>query len=422
MLSTGISSPRPDNEVGTLPLIALALFVPGHLFGWALEWVWLAVQLLAGCIAMVFVRRPNQPTAGVPAMVWTFALTALTFTGCLSAVYGHIMIGIPFDNGDVVDLVRFIFFIPLVLHIGASLEERHLDAVVKLMKLCILLNIGCSVILVLELPILFDGVLAIYREAKVQYAINHIRIGIPFANPNFAALIFTLMLAYFLFFGRSIRYAGLATLAILLTGSRSGYIAAAPLLLLAYFEFLFRSATDGKRAALLFGIHGAVFFAASSLADTFGGFGRVNELVTALQGGDLGQVNTANIRFELIDNALKFIKASPVFGVGPGRALGLDVVDSQLVSWPLNYGIPAALLLYSLFIAPMAILAIKATQPIHRFAAAATVLSFFLMLGTGDFMKNYRLFYLVLVLMHLMHLSVMRTHPRHAIALPSSIS
>lgn len=422
MLTAGISSPRSNNEAGTLQLIALALFVPGHLFGWALEWIWLATQLIAGGIAMMFVRQSYQATAGVPAMVWAFALTALTFTGCLSAVYGHTIVGIPFDNGDIVDLVRFIFFIPLALHIGASLEDRHLDAVVKLMKLCILLNIGCSIILVLELPILFDGVLAIYREAKVQYAFNHIRIGIPFANPNFAALIFTLMLAYFLFFGRSIRYAGFAILAIILTGSRSGYIAATPLLLLAYFEFLFRSATDGKRAALLFAIHGAAFFAASSLADTFGGFSRVSELVTALQGGDLGQVNTANIRFELIDNALKFIQASPVFGVGPGRALGLDVVDSQLVSWPLNYGIPAALLLYSLFIAPMAILAVKALQPIHRFAAIATLLAFFLMLGTGDFMKNYRLFYLVLVLMHLMHLAAMRTPPHNSTALPSSIS
>ncbi|PND37779.1 hypothetical protein C1O66_09735 [Paucibacter aquatile] len=321
-----------------------------------------------------------------------------------------------------VDLVRFLFFIPLALHIGACMESRHLEAVSKLMKFCVLLNIGCTIVLVFELPFLIDLVLAIYRDAKVQYAINHIRIGIPFANPNFAALVFTLMLAYFLFFDRSIRFAALTLLAIILTGSRSGYIAATPLLLLGYFEFLFHSATSGKRIAFFLVIHGAAVAAAGQLADTFGGFSRVSELVVALQGGDLGQVNTANIRFELIDNALRFIHDSPVLGVGPGRALGLDVVDSQLASWPLNYGIPAALLLYGLFMAPMALLAIKASKPIHRWAAIATLLAFFLMLGTGDFMKNYRLFYLVLMLMHFMHLAAMRTDPGHPLNLRSSLS
>ncbi|HEV6966451.1 O-antigen ligase family protein [Roseateles sp.] len=419
MSPAGLSAdaPRPKRALwttGPVPLVALALLVPGHMYGWALEWVWLGLQLFFGTLALVGGGRRITNTAGVPALVWACVFAAVTLSGCLSAFYGNAVVGLPLADGDIIDLVRLLLFIPLTFHMGSLLERRHVNSVVRLLKISVLLNIGCSAILLLDIHPFVDLVLGVYKDAKVQYAINHIRIGIPFANPNFAALLFSLMLAIFLFYRRSVFFASLTVAAILITGSRSGYLAIAPLLLLAYLLAILRAATSPKALILVIALHVFALIALNSVSELFGGFSRINELSLALQGGDLGQVNTANIRFELIENARKYIEASPVLGVGAGRALGLDVVDSQVFSWPLNYGIPMAFILYGLFLAPMGVIVYRAKEPVHRFAAIATALSFFLMLGTGDFMKNFRLFYLVLVMMHVMYLIATPLGSEHA--------
>ena len=410
---------RPLWQAGPVPLVALALLIPGHMFGWALEWVWLAIQLLLGTVVLLTNGRRLGETAGVPALAWATVFVGITLTGCLSAAYGNARLGIALSEEDLVDLVRLLLCIPLALHIGATLEHRHIDQVVRLLKVCVLINLVCSTILVFDLHPLSKLVLAVYEDAKVQYASHHIRIGIPFANPNFAALLFSQMLAVFLFFRKSRLFAALTVVSILLTGSRSGYLATAPLLLLAYLAFVFKGVVRWRGALALLAAHAVALVAFGSAADLVGGFSRVNELLDALQGGDLGQVNTASIRFDVIKNAQRYIEVSPVLGVGPGRALGLNVVDSQIFSWPLNYGIPAAVLLYGIFLAPMAVLFYRSASPLHRLAAAATALSFFLMLGTGDFMKNFRLFYIVILLMHVMHLAATRPSQAGPAPLPS---
>lgn len=399
---------KPLWTVGPLPLVALAIFVPGHMAGWAVEWGWLALQIFAGSLVLLSNQGQLRDAAGVPVMLWVTTFILLTLTGCLSALYGNAALGIRLDNSDAVDLLRFLVFIPLVLFI-TSLRAQHLEGFLRMLKLCIALHLVCSVILVLEIEPLASWVLVIYSEAKVQYSLHHIRIGIPFVNPNFAALLFVLMLSIFLFYARSALFAGLCLVAIVLTGSRSGYIAAAPLILLAYIIFLFGVTTSWRRGVVVVGAHATALWFFSQLAEAFTGFSRIVEFTEALADRDLGQVNTASIRFDVIENALRFIEVSPLIGVGPGRALGLDIVDSQIVAWPLAYGIPAAVLLYGLFLGPMVVLFVRCRLWVHRLACVATALSFFLMLGTGDFMKNYRLFFLSLVLMHFMHLAVARS-------------
>lgn len=421
MPSAAAESPQgiPQNALwsaGPLPLVALAIFVPGHMAGWAVEWGWLALQIFAGSLVLLSSRGQLRDAAGVPVMAWVTAFMLLTLTGCLSAIYGNAALGIRLDNSDAVDLLRFLIFIPLVSFV-TSLRAVHLDGFLRMLKLCISLHLACSVVLIFEIEPLATWVLAIYSEAKVQYSLHHIRIGIPFVNPNFAALLFVLMLSIFLFYSRSTLFALLCLIAIVLTGSRSGYIAAAPLLLLAYVLFVCSLVTSWRRGLIVVAAHAAAVWFFGYLAEAFTGFSRIVEFAEALADRDLGQVNTASIRFEVIENALRFIEVSPLVGVGPGRALGLDIVDSQIVAWPLAYGIPAAVLLYGLFLAPMVVLFARSHLWVHRLACIATALSFFLMLGTGDFMKNYRLFFLSLVLMHFMHLAVARSSAQPRLSL-----
>ena len=391
-------------------MVAIALFVPGHMFSWALEWIWLGFQLLVASVFLMIGRRQPKSTAGVPARVWILIFMVITVSGFISALYGYVVLAISPEVADIADLLRFLIFIPLALYVGATVKPWHARAIVRLFKICVVFNLACAVILVFRLSPLDSIVLAVYQDAKVQYDITHVRIGIPFANPNFAALIFALMLSTFLFFERSLVFAFLTVIAIILTGSRSGYLAIAPLILLAYAQFAMKAVQNWRicSAFLLANMGFALLFGATS--ERLEEVSRLNELIQALQDKDFSQVETASIRFDLMANAFQYIARSPLFGVGPGRSLGLDVVDSQLIAWPLYYGIPIALVLYGLFLAPMLILAWRARKPGHKLAAIATSLCFFLMLGTGDFMRNYRLFFIALVIMHCIHFLALRSN------------
>jgi hypothetical protein len=244
----------------------------------------------------------------------------------------------------------------------------------------------------------------IYGDAKVQYEFGHIRIGIPFTNPNFAALFFVLSFAYFTSFKISPLFAALSLSSLFLTGSRSGLISAVPILLLSYF-YLLRNALSNRRGLVLFTImHAIPLYYIVNILEAAEGLSRIVELADSLKDGNIGQVETANIRFEVVNNAIEYIKKSPVFGIGPARFYGLDVTDSQLIAWPLMYGIPIAILISGFFAFIFLNVALSAKLSNHAVGAIATFFSFFLMLSTGDFMKNYRLFFITILFAHVIKL------------------
>lgn len=386
-------------------LVAGAFFVPGHLFGWALEYLWLAVQLIALTIFWILNRKPLQSTAGLAPNVWLYVLLAITLSGIISAVYGYAVLSIPPNLADAFDLLRFAISIPLVVFLGTMITANNLNKILLVMKGCIIFNLVCTVILLYDVSPFSDFLNIIYEEAKVQMVVNNIRIGIPFANPNFAAYMFVLMLSLFLFFEKSVLFSLLLITSIFFTGSRSGYLATFPLILLAYLQIMISSFKNQKNALIFICANAAILFFAYSTEILFGTFNRVNELVDAYIWGTFSEVESATVRLNVISDATAYISSSPILGVGPGRSLGFDVVDSQLVAWPLNLGIPAALVLYVIFSAPALQLAIKALNPSLKLAALATGLSFFMMLGAGDFLKNFRLFYLTLVIFQCLHIS-----------------
>lgn len=386
-------------------MVAGAFFVPGHLFDWAFEYLWLAVQLTALFIFWISNRKKLQPTAGVEPTIWLYVLLAITISGIISAVYGYTALSIPPELADVFDLLRFAISIPLIILTGTMLTENNLTRVLKVIKICIIFNLICCLALIYNISPLSDVLTIVYEDAKIQFDNNYIRIGIPFANPNFAAYIFVLLLSLFLFFEKSVIFSVLLLVSIFLTGSRSGYLAALPLIMLAYFQIMISSFRNTKYAALFIITNAMVLIVTYSTEILFGTFNRVNELADAYIWGDFSEVDSAAVRLNVISDATAYIGASPILGVGPGRSLGFDVVDSQLVAWPLNLGIPAALVLYIIFSAPALQLAIKALNPAQKFAALATGLSFFMMLAAGDFLKNFRLLYLTVAIFHCLHIS-----------------
>lgn len=390
-----------------IPLsILLVMFVPGHMFNWAIEWVWLGVQLVLSLTWLFVVRRAVFPVAGIQPQVWTGFFLLVTLVGALSAVNAALVLNIRTSNSDLSDLMRFLIFIPLALFIGAHERDRLPDQLAKVLKLVIVYNLTTATLILLNVPILGDALMVIYGEAKIQFDFGHIRIGIPFTNPNFAALVFVLALGFFAFFRKSPVFVVLALVSLFLTGSRSGLLSAAPILLAIYVMGLSRAFRQFKFLVLMASLHVVALIWVAQAIEAMGGFGRIVELIEALQAGNLAQVDTASIRMDLIREALRFVDRSPLLGIGPGRSYGLDVTDSQLINWPVAYGIPMALLIYGFF-AWMFLSALRLAPSFEpRMGLWATMAAFFLMLSTGDFMKNYRLFYISVLIAHGIYLAV----------------
>ncbi|MFN5127615.1 MAG: hypothetical protein ACK5EJ_02475, partial [Sphingomonadaceae bacterium] len=99
-------------------LVAGAFLAPGHLFEWALEYLWLAAQLTALFVFLILNRTALQPIAGVAPMIWLYVFLAITISGIISAIYGYVALSIPPELADAFDLLRFAISIPLVIFIG----------------------------------------------------------------------------------------------------------------------------------------------------------------------------------------------------------------------------------------------------------------------------------------------------------------
>lgn len=406
------------NKTNGYPFALAVMFVPGHLFGWLIEWLWLGAQLAIAIFYFTLHRKtPFQKTSDIKPRTWLVSCFVFIILSTSAALYSAVFLGADIIISDIIDILRFAIWLPLVLFVGAIYDESDISGVTNILKLVIVFNLSCSIIILLNIPIVYEIVMGLYAEAKVQVDYGHIRIGIPFVNPNFAALVFIFIFSYFAFFERSISYATLAIVCIFLTGSRSGVIAAMPLFTLAYMvSFKNMFTTKNKGYSLIFlSLHFVALIYISSIIELTSSLPRYFELIDALSSGGVGGVETASIRFDVVNSALEFVKLSPYIGWGPGRSYGLDIIDSQLVSWVVLLGFPGAILIACLFLALFINIALCSQNWEHRLAAIATCVSFFLLLATGDFMKNYRLFFIVVLLTHMMSIIVSRKLKRDEI-------
>ena len=411
-----MSEHRGMQFFGVPASIFFVMFVPGHLFSWAVEWLWLGIQVLTAIVLMFVVRQTVCSTAGIKPQVWTGFFLLVTVCGAASALHAAVVLNIKTSTNDIPDLLRFLIFIPLALFIGATSTSSFAAQLERVLKLVIVFNLITAALLLLNVPGFASLLMVIYGEAKIQFDFGHIRIGIPFTNPNFAALVFVLALGYFSFFRKSLVFATLTLVSLFLTGSRSGLLAATPILMAVYLLYVVRAMRKPRLLILLLVLHAMAIVWVAQALEAMGGFGRIVELIEAVQAGNLAQVDTASIRFDLIKAALGFIERSPLLGIGPGRSYGLDVTDSQLIAWPVMYGIPLALLIGGFFLWIFTNSLRLASSGELVLGILATAASFFLMLSTGDFMKNYRLFYISVLIAHGIYLVVAARQKEHVTA------
>lgn len=393
-----------SNSFFTKFCIISVLFVPGHLFDWAIEWLWLGFQLAVSLFLFLTFHGKLKSTVGLSPKSWTYCFVLFTLIGMLGTLHGHFILGLQIDVKDLQDHFRFLIFIILALFIGSAVRDDDINFFISAIKMVVIYNLLASSIILLNVPILFDAAMLLYADAKVQFDFSHVRIGIPFANPNFAAFFFLFAFAFFAFFRTSPIFAVLSIFSLLLTGSRSGLISILPLLLLSYF-YILQGAVKNLTGFTVFVVSHVIILSFSYVfLESLIGLPRFLELAEALSLGGVDKVETASIRIDVVSDAIKYIELSPFFGIGPGRYYGLDVTDSQLIAWPLMYGVPTAVFIVGFFILLFFNIIRKATTSFRVLGSLAMLFTFFLMLSVGDFMKNYRLFFISILFLHIMRL------------------
>jgi hypothetical protein len=386
-------------------MLLLVFFMPGHWWEWSVEWGWVGIIALIG-VCHLFITPATPPLARLYSdrtwMRFGLVLTVLTATG---GAYAAFRFGIPLGLRDFVDFPRYLVYGMIGMMIARNVDLIDPDVIDKAIRALVAFNLICSAVILLDVPLFNSVLLAAYEGAKLQYEGGYVRIGIPFPNPNFAALSFMFCLAYFVFFRQSALFALCSFVAILLTGSRSGMVASLPILGLGYVLVLvqFAGKRNWKVGLALFISHFLLAYFYTTIATAVEGLNRLQEVVEALEGGGLGSVNTARIRNEVTQALIQdFVLRSPVFGWGPGKSIGIDVSDSQYTNWLLLFGVPGMILAVAFFSGMLIPLLRSASRFRTMAGALAVTLSFAIILYTGDFMKNYRLYFIVVYFLHVM--------------------
>jgi hypothetical protein len=380
-------------------LTFVAIFIPGHMFGWAVEWSWLAFMTLY-CAIAVGLRPWQGETLGVSVPLWALLFGVLSGVSALSLI-ATVLRGEVINARDVAEMLRFPIYGLMVCFFAVGIGRGGFTGIGRVTRLAILYSLACSVVYQFKVPVLYPVVDLLYSDAKVLFGVGVIRVPFPFENPNFLAYFLVLALSYFCFFSRSLLFVLLTLVLLFLTGSRSGWLSGG--VVLGCFALADMIGPSLFRRTLSLGILALVVTLTIVYWQQLTSFARVAELVNALQGGDLGGVDTARIRLEGLAYMLNWVELSPVLGWGPGRALEFDVADNQYLSWVIAWGAVGLAIIVVIGVIVALRLWAVAMGRVKKLGVLALLGGLGLMLATGDFLENYRLFVLTLVYMHVLY-------------------
>jgi len=390
-----------DSSERLLPLLTfIAILVPGHMLGWAIEWTWLALTVLFCLIAMAL-RPWRGESMGISVQLWALIFALLCGVSALS-ISVTLLRGQPINERDVAEMLRFPFYGVMVCFFAIRIGRGQFAGIDAVTRFAILFSLACAAAYQFKIPgvyQLLSGV--IYAEAKVLWGIGVIRVPFPFENPNFLGYFLILALAYFCFLRRSVLFVLLTLVLLFLTGSRSGWIAA--MAVLGCFALADMIGPSLFRRVVSIGVLTLIVLGAITFWEQLSTFSRVAELVNALQGGDLQGVDTARIRLDALATMLDWVEMSPLIGWGPGRALEFDVADNQYLSWVMAWGVVGIAIIVVLGAVIAFHMLSVAVGRVNKLSVLGLLGGIALMLVTGDFLENYRLFFLTVVYVHVFY-------------------
>jgi O-antigen ligase len=396
--------PVPQPGVVRLPnpmilVVWLAVFIPGHLFDWWVERSFSAAVFMLACAVLMTKSSPWE--ARKPSRQASVLFFAVQFLYVTSYVFSIAFNGIQTGPRDYFELGRFLILWAFVVYV-----IRHFDAPVKkATELALTASLYFSLFILAlyqrPLPVLTPFFRDwLYQGTKTWVLDGQLRMAAPFENPNFLGYVATLTLCYLLFFSKARLRAAHSTAALLVlfySGSRTAWAASGLLLALAATAYVYQGLI---RLRMKFAVQLSCVFLALALggpwlASRALASNRVVRLISAVRRGGFQEEANAAERLTQAREALIFIGRSPVFGWGPSKYETMAYVDNQYLLWLLRNGaLGTGLILIGLAMAGWRLLR-SARGDLMRMAGTAGFLgSVAMMLLAGQFLDNFRLFFL----------------------------
>lgn len=325
-------------------LFLVTALIPGHLFDWATEWAFASSTTILG--VWYFQRTARRyPLGARIGIVTLFAVTCVSWVGY---IFTLALATFPTGIRDVVELLKptMVFFSgALTLAFGPPRLENLRRACFWVLAYGVI----CGLILMFDVPMLSSLVDTLYGSTKTGFSEFHVRLSIPFENPNFLGLLAVLSLAISLSFASrpDLKLAAVSLCAAGLSGSRTAWLTSVLVLTVFLVTVVVTVITDRRNLsvptlALAVGLPLAAIYFLPVVAESFQRLESFIELITSF---DLGADHSYSERLALRENATILILERPVVGWGAIKYTNLDIVDSQYFSLLLRFGVLGSLIL-----------------------------------------------------------------------------
>jgi O-antigen ligase len=397
---------RPAAAPGTVRLpnpmiliVWLTIFVPGHLFDWWVERSFSASVFMVGC--MVLMTKSSPWEARRPSNRASMLFFLIQFLYVTSYVFSVAFNGIQTGPRDYFELARYLILWAFVVYVIRHFDARVRSALETAMTASLYYSLLVLMAYRSAIPLLtpfFKGWL--YAGTKTWAQGGQLRLAAPYENPNFLGFVTTLTLCCLLFYSKSrLRAVHLTAAFIVLfySGSRTAWAASGVLLAFAVAVYLYQGLV---RLKMRFAVQLSLFFLCLMLSGPWliprvMASSRVARVVSAMGRGGLHQEANAAERLTQAREALIFISRSPVFGWGPSKYETMSYVDNQYLLWLLRNGaLGAGLIMTGLLLVSWRLLRASREDQLRLAGAAGFIASVAMMLLAGQFLDNFRLFFL----------------------------
>lgn len=378
----------------------LTIFVPGHLFGWWVERSFAASIFALSCLLLLVKGAPWETRK--PARQASVILFLVQFLYVTSYVFSVAFNGIQTGPRDMFELGRYLILWAFVVYIIRHFEGRVRTALEAALTASLYFSLFVFAAYQRTLPVLTPAFKALYAGTKTSVGkfSGQARLAAPFENPNFLGFAATLTICWLLFFSKSrLRLAHVAAglLVLFYTGSRTAWAATGVLLAFALAVYVYQGLIQlkVKLAAQLSLAFLCLVLSGPWLIPRVLANSRVARVITAVSRGGLQEEANAARRLVQAREALTYISRSPFFGWGPSKYETMTYVDNQYLLWLLRNGVAGT----GLILAGFALLSWRLLRGargdlMRQAGTAAFLTSVALMLLAGQFLDNFRLFFL----------------------------
>lgn len=377
-------------------IVWLTIFVPGHLFEWWVERAFSASVFMVAC--MVLMTKSSPWEARRPSNRASTLFFLIQFLYVTSYVFSVAFNGIQTGPRDYFELARFLILWAFVVYVIRHFDARVRSALEKAMTASLYYSLFVLMAYRSSIPLLtpfFKGWL--YAGTKTWAQGGQLRLSAPYENPNFLGFVTTLTLCGLLFFSKSRMRAVHLTAAFIVlfySGSRTAWAASGVLLALALAVYVYQGLV---RLKVKFAVQLSLCLLLSGpwLIPRVMASSRVARVVSALGRGGLHQEANAAERLTQAREALNFISRSPVFGWGPSKYETMSYVDNQYLLWLLRNGaLGTGLIAAGLMLVGWRLIRSARHDTVRLTGAAGFIASVAMMLLAGQFLDNFRLFFL----------------------------